>query len=169
MSHTIKCRTADGVEHLVECEHHNVCPIYNYHPEYKYFTLQSEAMPDPLEWGVYLAPAHSTCIQPPPVSNNEIQIFNTETKTWSVIPDNRGIYYSTSEENFGQEITVYDPCANVETLTQIQPNFVDVEEGNTLDWNGTNWIQKPITQPTPQEKLQNLGLTVEDLRVLLDL
>ena len=70
--------------------------IYNYHPVYKYFFIESIADESPLEPGTFLIPAHATDIEPPTCESNEIQIFNGTS--WDVIEDNRGIYYSTETQ-----------------------------------------------------------------------
>jgi len=170
MSYKLFVRTADGITHEIDSDHPNVCPIYNYHPEYKYFTLQSEAIKDPLEDNIFLAPAHATHIKPPEISSNEIQLFDVVEKKWSVITDNRGVYFSTKEETLGQEVVIYDPSQTVENLTRNQP-LTSLDEGCVLGWDGNSWCikEEPQNTMTAQEKLKNLGLTVEDLRVLLDL
>jgi hypothetical protein len=170
MSHKLFVRTADGITHEIDSDHPNVCPIYNYHPEYKYFTLQSEAIKDPLEYNIFLAPAHSTYIKPPEINSNEVQLFDVDNQEWSVVVDKRGVYYSTEEDTLGKEVLIYDPTHVIENLTTKQP-LISLDEGKVLGWDGNSWYPKDEVQNTvtAQDKLKNLGLTVEDLKILLDL
>ena len=138
--------------------------IYNYHPDYKYFYCESEADPSPLEPGVFLIPAHATDIKPPTCELNQIQIFN-ET-SWDIIEDKRGTYYSTQTQ---QVIENYNPLISPENATTQQPP--EVTEGYKLTWND-EWVLEELPPPpvlTPEEKLAQSGLTIEELKGLLGL
>jgi hypothetical protein len=138
--------------------------IYNYHPDHKYFYCESIADESPLEPGVFLIPAHATDIEPPTCESNEIQIFN-ET-SWDIIEDQRGTYYSTQTQ---QIIENDNPLEAPENATKEVPP--EVTEGYKLTWNG-GWVIEELPSPpvlTPLEKLQQSGLTVEELKGLLGL
>jgi hypothetical protein len=138
--------------------------IYNYHPDYKYFYCESEADPSPLEPGVFLIPAHATDIKPPTCELNQIQIFN-ET-SWDIIEDKRGTYYSIQTQ---QVIENYNPLISPENATTQQPP--EVTEGYKLTWND-EWVLEELPPPpvlTPEEKLAQSGLTIEELKGLLGL
>ena len=138
--------------------------IYNYHPDYKYFYCESEADPSPLEPGVFLIPAHATDIKPQTCELNQIQIFN-ET-SWDIIEDKRGTYYSIQTQ---QVIENYNPLISPENATTQQPP--EVTEGYKLTWND-EWVLEELPPPpvlTPEEKLAQSGLTIEELKGLLGL
>jgi hypothetical protein len=138
--------------------------IYHYHPDYKYFYCECEADPSPLEPGVFLIPAHATDIKPPTCELNQIQIFN-ET-SWDIIEDKRGTYYSTQTQ---QVIENYNPLISPENATTQQPP--EVTEGYKLTWND-EWVLEELLPPpvlTPEEKLAQSGLTIEELKGLLGL
>ena len=138
--------------------------IYHYHPDYKYFYCECEADPSPLEPGVFLIPAHATDIEPPTCELNQIQIFN-ET-SWDIIEDKRGTYYSTQTQ---QVIENYNPLISPENATTQQPP--EVTEGYKLTWND-EWVLEELPPPpvlTPEEKLAQSGLTIEELKGLLGL
>ena len=141
--------------------------IYHYHPDYKYFYCESEADPSPLEPGVFLIPAHATDIKPPTCELNQIQIFNGTS--WNIIEDRRGTYYSTQTQ---QVIENDNPLETPENSTKEFPP--EVADGYKLNWNN-KWVLEelpPLPPPpvlTPEEKLAQSGLTVEELKGLLGL
>ena len=138
--------------------------IYNYHPDYKYFYLESEADPSPLQPGVFLIPAHATDIEPPTCESNQIQIFNGTS--WNIIEDRRGTYYSTQTQ---QVIENKNPLETPENSTKEVPP--EVTEGYKLTWNN-GWVIEelpPLPALTPEKKLAQSGLTIEELKGLLGL
>jgi len=138
--------------------------IYNYHSDYKYFYSESEADESPLEPGAFLIPAYATDIEPPTCELNQIQIFNGTS--WDIIEDNRGIYYSIETQ---EVIENTNPLEAPENATKEVPP--EVPEGYTLTWND-GWVLEEIPPPpvlTPEQKLQQSGLTVEELKQLLGL
>jgi len=138
--------------------------IYNYHPEYKYFIGYSYADESPLEPGVWLIPAHATEIEPPKCKKNQVQIF--DGSEWRNVVDKRGTYYST--QTF-EVITNIDPLNYPENSTKEPPP--EVPKDKILKWND-GWIIEDIhslPELTPLEKLESVGLTVEDLKILLGL
>jgi hypothetical protein len=138
--------------------------IYNYHPDYKYFYCESEADSSPLEPGAFLIPAHATDIEPPTCESNQIQIFN-ET-SWDIIEDKRGTYYSTQTQ---QVIENTNPLITPENSTKQQPP--ETPDGYKLTWND-DWVLEELPPPqvlTPEQKLAQSGLTVEELKGLLGL
>lgn len=182
MSHTVTCRTADGVEHTFELPYANSCPVYHYDKQYKYFVCKTEATKDPLEHNMYLAPANSTCIEVPEPELGKVRVFDEQNQVWNQVENTSGIYYSTSPDTLGTVIDHRNPVVAPENATRIAPPFV--AENYTLVWKGepgdsvssastttseSGWVPVEANPVTPQEKLKNLGLSVEDLRVLLDL
>ena len=138
--------------------------IYNYHPEYKHFSGVSIADESPLELGVFLIPAYATEVEPPQCSSCEIPVFN-ET-SWEIIKNCCGTYYSTITQ---EKIEHYNPLTPPENATKEQPP--EVLEGYFLEWN-EQWEIKEIPIPeylTPQQKLEQTGFTVEELKELLGL
>jgi hypothetical protein len=136
---------------------------YHFDPNYLHFTVAADAFESPREPGVYIVPLFATRIAPPECGLREIQIFNGES--WDIVEDNRGIYYST--DGFFQIIENDNPLKAPENSTKEKPP--EVPEGHYLTWND-GWVLEEIPPPpvlTPQEKLENLGLTVEDLKSLL--
>ena len=137
--------------------------IYHYHSEYNHFVGQDDADSSPLEPGKYLIPANATKIAPPECENGQIQIF--DGTFWSVIEDKRGIYYTTEERS---DIIINDnPSEAPQDCTREVPP--DVEENQYLTWDD-GWIINDIVpaEPlTPEQKLANAGLTVEELKGLL--
>ena len=138
--------------------------IYNYHPEYKHLTGVSIADESPLEPGVFLIPAYATDIKPPEVSESKIQVF--KDNQWNIIEDRRGIYYSTQTQ---EVIENYNPLEAPENATRENPP--EVPDGKVLKWND-GWVLEdipPLPVLTPEEKLANAGLTIEELKSLLGL
>jgi hypothetical protein len=181
MSYTVTCRTADGVEHIFDLPYANSCPIYNYDADFKFFISKTEAKKDPLEHNMYLAPAHSTCIEAPEPELGKVRVFDEENQVWNQVDDLSGMYYSTNPDTLGTVIANPNPVVAPENATRTPPPFHT--ENYTLVWNAetgdtisaasesseSGWSVVEANPVTPQEKLRNLGLTVEDLRVLLDL
>lgn len=145
--------------------------IYHYHPEYKYFIGSSNADESPLEPGIFLIPAHATNIEPIECDEDEIQIFD-ET-SWSIIKDNRGVYYHTQTDEventfIGEKFVNNDPRMLPKNVTKTEPPLITTKE--KLVWDGS-WNIEDIVNPalTAQEKLSLAGLTVEELKSLLGL
>jgi hypothetical protein len=112
-------------------------------------------------------PAHATNIKPPTCELNQIQIFNGTS--WNIIEDRRGTYYSTQTQ---QVIENDNPLETPENSTKEFPP--EVADGYKLNWNN-KWVLEelpPLPPPpvlTPEEKLAQSGLTVEELKGLLGL
>jgi len=125
---------------------------------------QDDADPSPLEPGKYLIPANATRIAPPECENGQIQIF--DGTFWSVIEDKRGIYYTAEE---GSDVVFNDnPLEAPQGCTREVPP--EVGENQYLTWDD-GWVINDIVPVvlTPEQKLENAGLTVEELRGLLGL
>ena len=140
--------------------------IYNYHPEYKCYIGESFADPSPLDPpGVWLIPAYATDVSLPDYSAGTIPVFDgTE---WKVVTDNRGIWYNTSTS---QAYLVTNPQEEQPNSTRIQPP--SIEPNQKLSWSNGQWVVEDIPPPpplTPEQKLQNAGLTIEELKELLGL
>lgn len=173
MPYTVTCRTADGVERVVQQNDANVCPIYHYDKVGKYFlALVTEAKqydrggPD-----YYIAPAASTPIAPPERELGKIQVFNEETQEWSQVDDLRGNYWSTDPASLGRVVTITDPISPLPVgITTIQPVPVNLNAEN-LAWSSELecWNCEPKVQLTAAEKLAKVGLSTSELRDLLGL
>lgn len=138
--------------------------IYHHHPEYKTYLGSSDADESPLEPGVFLIPAHATEIEPPSCSSCEIPVFNGGS--WNIIENCCGTYYSIITQ---EKIEHQNPLEPPENATKEKPP--EVPEGFYLEWN-EQWELKEIPVPEPltsQQKLEQAGLTVEELKELLGL
>ena len=138
--------------------------IYNYHPDYSYFLSEDVADPSPLEPGAWLIPAHATTVEPPTANDGEVAIF--DGTSWSVIEDKRGVYYPYEFPE--PEINNNPLEAPLNSTREVPPI---ITENQTLSWND-GWVVEdlpPQPELTPEEKLANAGLTVDDLRNLLGL
>ena len=138
--------------------------IYHYHPEYNYFVGQDDADPSPLEPGKYLTPLHATRIAPPECEDGQIQIF--DGTFWSVVEDRRGTCYYT---DLSGSIFNYNPSTMPTGTTKDIPP--EVGENQELIWDD-GWVLNNVepAEPvvlTPEQKLANAGLTVEELKGLL--
>jgi hypothetical protein len=138
--------------------------IYNYHPIYKYYLNSSNADESPLNPGEFLVPAHATLLKPPTCNEDEIQVFNGIS--WEIIKNYSGIYYSTDDL---QKIINENPFEPPENATKEKP--LGYKEGYLLKWDdGWKYFERPKPpELTPEEKLEQSGLTVEELKELLGL
>jgi hypothetical protein len=140
--------------------------IYNYHPEYKYFISQTLADPSPLDPpGVWLIPAYATTEEVPEYSEGTIPIF--DGYKWKIINDNRGIWYDTQTL---QPYEIQDPNEEKPNFTRIKPP--EITSNQKISWDGEKWNVEDLPPPeplTPEQKLKNAGLTIEELKSLLGL
>jgi hypothetical protein len=138
--------------------------VYHYHSKYKYYLGNSYADESELEPGIFLIPANSTTLPPPELqTKSQVQIFNGTS--WNIVENQSGVYYSTITN---REIFNEDPAKQPENSTKEKPP--EVPYGHYLMWNN-GWEIKEIPMPnlTPKEKLARFGLTVEELKTLLEL
>jgi hypothetical protein len=147
----------------------NMIKAYNYHPEYKHFYSEIEVPQDPLDPKNYLVPKWATIVEPPEVGDGEVAVFNEITKTWEVVIDKRGTYYSISDDDLCLSIENQNPYECPCNFTQEPPP--QASENQAIKWNceTESWYLEEKPQKTSQEKLQRLGLTVDDLKILLDI
>lgn len=135
---------------------------HHYHPTYKYYVGTTQALEDPNRNGIYLLPKHSTQIALPSYNDGEIPIFDPVEEEWSVIPDNRGIYYSTSVGRLGDLVEILDPRESTENLTKEKPP--STKESDTLrvtkiiTWND-GWVVEEAPEIGIEEKINNLGIS----------
>lgn len=135
---------------------------YNYHPQYKYYVNTTQSPEDPQAPGTYILPKSATQIAPPSCDSGQIQVFDPVDQEWSVIPDNRGTYYSTSSGELGNSITILDPRESVENMTKEEPP--ETKESNSLrvtkvlTWNG-GWVVEEAPEIGIEEKINNLGIS----------
>ena len=141
--------------------------IYNYHPEYKYFVSEGFAEPSPLDPpGIWLIPAHATTIEAPNYSPGYIPIFDVDDNSWKMIKDNRGVWYDIDTR---VESIVDDPNFKPLNMTKkIPPQLLP---GKKIKWDNNDWVLEDDLQQelTPEQKLQNAGLTIKELKILLGL
>jgi len=141
--------------------------IYNYHPEYKYFVSEGFAEPSPLDPpGIWLIPAHATTIEAPNYSPGYIPIFDVDDNSWKMIKDNRGVWYDIDTR---VESIVDDPNFKPLNMTKkIPPQLLP---GKKIKWDNNDWVLEddPQQELTPEQKLQNAGLTIKELKILLGL
>ena len=120
---------------------------------------------EPFEWYNPINSPQNGTKNPPPQVENEFLIKWGDTD-WVIIESKVGIYYEVST---GKEIINEDPNNEPENATKQQPP--EVPEGYWLTWNdGWELIEAPKPPiPTPQQKLEQAGFTVEELKELLGL
>ena len=59
--------------------------VYNYDSVLKFYVSTSEADESPLEPGVWLIPAHSTTIEPPFCTEDQIVVFQEDRQEWDIV------------------------------------------------------------------------------------
>jgi hypothetical protein len=139
--------------------------IYNYHPEYNHFISKSIADESPLEPGVFLIPACATDLSIPDYGVGTIPIFADDH--WDVVEDRSGIWYRIPS---GDQFEIINPLEDPGNATRIAPpDLSRYLQPHEYVWENDNWAIKPISEPTPLEKLEKAGLTVEELKELLGL
>ena len=139
--------------------------IYNYHPEYKHFLGTSVADESPLEPGVYLIPDCATDLKVPDYNQGTIPIFMGDR--WDIVEDRSGTWYRILD---GEQYEVYNPLEDQLHATRIAPpDLTPYLQPHQHVWENDQWVVKPIPKPTPLEKLEAAGLTVEELKKLLGL
>lgn len=139
--------------------------VYNYHPEYKHFTGASEADESPLEPGVYLYPANSTTIAPPAHEYGKVNVWNGSS--WETTEDHRGYCWEIDGAGTLENL---DPRSPMPNTTKVEPPEYDkFKQFITWDADGNQWIINDIPEKTPEEKLADSGLSVDELKSLLGL
>lgn len=126
---------------------------------------ESIADESPLEPGVYLIPSCATTIEPPNYNPGTIPFFKGDN--WDVVEDRRGVWYRIPT---GESYEVYNPLEEQLNATRIAPpDLTRYLQPHEYVWTGDNWEVIPIPEPTPLEKLEKAGLSVDDLKGLLGL
>lgn len=155
---------------------------YHYHPEYKYFLYSANAHSSPREPGKYLISANATTIEPPEKQEGFVLIFDGDS--WMLTLDKRGLYYC--KDTLRQQ-KIEDPLFNVDNLTLETPPFEQKLDNQKIKWcyDTEKWIIEDLPEPeilnpkpientnsfeglSAEQKLNAIGLTVEDLRALLE-
>lgn len=89
--------------------------IYHYHPETGVFLGEGKADPSPLEEGIWLIPAHSTTISPPPFGEGEQAVM--VNSSWGVQPvpedTQESVTAPTLLPEISSELTVEQKLARV--------------------------------------------------------
>ena len=139
--------------------------VYNYHPQYNYFVGESEADESPLEPGVFLQPACSTTISPPPHEYGMINVWTGQE--WETMIDHRGYCW---EIDGGATLENLDPRTPIPNTTRVQPPQYDKFKQEIL-WDADNnqWILTDYPEKSPEEKLADAGLSIDELKSLLGL
>jgi hypothetical protein len=122
--------------------------IYNRHPKTREFLSATDALPSPLEKGVYLIPANASKNAPPPTGEHEIAVHDPETDTWPIHPDYRGtVFYSTAD---GHEVKVTE----IGALADVQPPDTTPDPmptappGQKTVWGGAGWMFEYLPPPS---------------------
>ena len=79
----------------------------------------------------------------------------------------RGDYFSTAEENIGLYINHQDPRNALENVTKEIPPVITPNQ--KLVWTEDSWEVENAPELSAEEKLQNAGLSVNELKNLLGL
>jgi len=104
----------------------------------EYFGTPLEAQLDPLETelqgeDIFLLPANATFIEPMEAGENEMQVFDEESETWSIVVDHRGtIHYD--EDAVSYEIMELDESVPGTHTTEAPP--ADLKQPH---WTGSEW------------------------------
>lgn len=99
----------------------------------------------------YLIPANATSKKPPKLEANEVAVFDSSKNNWTVVTDNRGIWYDTKT---AAQILINTLGADISGLTQLEPAQYSV-------WNGRKWVvdsKKKAEQEKDSLKQQALKL-----------
>lgn len=158
--------------------------IYHYHPEHRYFICEGVAEPSPLDPpGVWLIPAYSTTLEPPNFEDGFIPLFTNYS--WEIIEDNRGIYYDkfTLQEIENDNPLIYPKNSTKEKPPEVPagkrviwedgwiienfPNPIHSEDNLSYSEDSEDYEDDDIQNLTPEQKLERLGLSISDLKVLL--
>jgi len=142
--------------------------IFNY-DENGDFVGTSQADESPLEPGVYLIPARATTSPVPNVPEGKVARFIDGSWRASdpIIPP---------DPDVEEIVYLYDPGDNGRWVgTDVTVNGVVPSNSTLLEppstnsrfesyWNGTSWVS---TSKTGEEKLDEIGFTVDELKTLL--
>lgn len=114
--------------------------IYNYSRSTFELINESEARLDPVGQEP-LIPAYATDVVPPTPGENQIPVFDEETKVWLLVPDFRGtVYYDSNKlptQIFELNVLVPEDCT-----TEIPPEV----NGRFYVLSGKSWVVMPITE-----------------------
>lgn len=148
---------------------------YNYHPQYKYYSSRSDAFESPIEPGRYLVSAYASLVEPPIVDDGQIQIYDENTSTWTIIEDHRGLYF-----NIFNGTTSYNenPTLKPQHYTKTAPP--DDYDPAHYSWDSENEVWQKINQIykvpenevdglTIDQKLQKLSISSNELKEFLNL
>ncbi len=99
----------------------------------------------------YLIPANATSKKPPKLEANEVAVFDSSKNNWTVVTDNRGVWYDTKT---AAQIYISTLGADMNGLTKLEPEQFNV-------WDGAKWIvdsEKKAEQEKDSLKQQALKL-----------
>jgi hypothetical protein len=129
--------------------------IYNYHPITRHFTGISEAEYSPKEFNVFLIPAHATDIEPPICTDEQIAVFDEESKKWNLVDKIFEEHKKDVLEN--EKDRVYIPSQGLQI--ELTPEEKEEFEARKAAWEKL--------QSEKLEILLKLGLSKEDAEKLL--
>ena len=127
--------------------------IYNYHPITRHFTGTSEAEYSPKEFNVFLIPAHATDIEPPICTDEQIAVFDEESKKWSLVDK----IFEEHKKDVLAEPGVYTPTGGF--FPEMTPEEKEIHESRKAAWEAL--------QAEKLEILLKLGVSKEDAEKLL--
>ena len=106
---------------------------YRYNPDTLEYEHPVTCQPNPARPGEFLIPPYATELEPPGTGENEIAVFQPESKTWTTKPDYRGTEYWLPDGTHHK----------IEQIGEVPPD-------NALD------KQPPPPPPTPEEQFQEM-------------
>ncbi len=120
--------------------------IHLYHPTTHEFIGSTFAEEDPENVGCIICPAFSTTVEPPVVGTYEKALFDTDTKTWFVVADWRGVQFYSKET--GAEVERLTLTENPDwNLVTSEPPPIDHK------WENDGWV-KDKTKSNLREELE---------------
>lgn len=105
--------------------------LYHYNRVTNEYTGEKEARESPLEPGVFLHPANTTEIVPPPVGANQVAIF--ENGAWVVKPDYRGETWYQADRTPVEIDFIGDPSPLVRDEPPKSQEELDAEHNAIVD------------------------------------
>lgn len=148
---------------------------YNYDPQYKYYISSSECFKSPVDENEYLVSSSATLIPPPQVQKNQIQIFDPINEIWNIVDDLRGTYYSIFT---GNSLYNENPLEKPDYHTDVKPPLDFNQDNYKWNFEYKFWErlhpiykvqESEIESISIEQKLNLLGISIEDLKKLLQI
>lgn len=113
---------------------------YSYSPDTGEYAGSAFARESPLEPGVYMFPALTTQIAPPPGGALQVACFDEEAGAWSLVPDHRGsTWFSIATGHAMRVNEIGDPRDH--GLTDLQPPALGARQARA--WVNDGWAVIP--------------------------